>query len=145
MTVSRLGIEHIDAMADLHAAAFPKPEAWEAQAFHDLLSVPTTQAFGVWEDPALVALLLVQFIDPELEVLTIATAPAMRRQGLARRLIEQVERELQPQKSMLDVAADNLSAIAFYETQGFFADGRRTGYYKRLEGERVDAILMTKR
>ena len=55
------------------------------------------------------------------------------------------ERELRPEKSMLDVAADNLGAIAFYESLGFFAEGRRIGYYKRLEGNRIDAILMTKR
>lgn len=146
MTPEQLAPDHAEAMAKLHAAVFPAPDAWSQSAFRDLLQMPTALAYGVWaEGGVLAAMLLIQYTAPELEILTIATDPAHQRQGLARRLIRHAERELRPAKSMLDVAADNSGAIAFYESLGFFAEGRRKGYYKRLEGDRVDAILMTKR
>ena len=145
MTCTHLAAEHVGEMARLHAAAFPASEAWRESAVRDLIQIPTTHAYGFWAGEALAAMLLVQFVTPDLEILTIATNPDYRRQGLAQRLIHHAEGELNPEKTMLDVAADNLGAIAFYESLGFFPDGRRTGYYKRLEGDRVDAILMTKR
>lgn len=145
MTLARLTPEHVDAMARLHAEAFPASEVWSGSAFCDLIQSPTARAYGIWAHEKLAALLMVQYVNPELEILTIATTPTHRRRGLAQRLIQHAERELRPEKSMLDVAADNLGAIAFYESLGFFAEGRRTGYYKRLEGNRIDAILMTKR
>jgi ribosomal-protein-alanine N-acetyltransferase len=144
MTPEQLTPDHAEAMAKLHAAAFPAPDAWSESALRDLVQMPTALAYGVWTGEELAAMFLIQYTGPELEILTIATDPTHRRQGLARRLLRHAERELRPAKSMLDVAADNSGAIAFYESLGFFAEGRRKGYYKRLEGDRVDAILMTK-
>jgi ribosomal-protein-alanine N-acetyltransferase len=42
----------------------------------------------------------------------------------------------------LEVAADNPGAIALYAVAGFEAVGRRAGYYGRLAGGSVDAIVM---
>lgn len=145
MTPVLLGSDHVEPMAQVHAAAFSEHEAWTANAFLDLIRLSSTAALGIKDGQTLNALLLVQFADPELEILTIATAPDARRQGLARHLIAHAEQQFRPQKMMLDVAADNVGAIAFYNSLGFREDARRKGYYKRLEGARVDAILMSKR
>ena len=145
MTPILLGPDHVQAMATLHASAFSDQEAWSANAFLDLVILPSTTAFGIGNGSTLRAVLLVQWADPELEILTVATAPEARRQGLAEHLIAHAEQQFQPEKTMLDVAADNLGAIAFYNSLGFVEDARRKGYYKRLEGQRVDAILMSKR
>ena len=144
MTLTLLGPDHVGAMADLHASAFSAQEAWTASALLDLVILPSSSAFGLFDGGNLRALLLVQFADPELEILTIATAPDARRQGLANQLIAHAERKFGPSKTMLDVAADNVGAIAFYNSLGFLEDARRKGYYNRLEGQRVDAILMSK-
>ena len=144
----RLGPERSSLLAQLHAEAFPPEEAWNEAAFEGLLSRASTRAFGMERDAGLAAFLLVQFVHPEAEILTLATAPDFQRLGLAQTLVRNTESELRQQgleKWLLDVAADNLPAIAFYRKIGFEEDGRRAGYYNRLEGSRIDAILMSKR
>ena len=133
--------------AALHARAFPIEEAWTAADFADLLSLSTTEAEELTSDGALVSFLVAQVVAGEAEILTLATEPEARRQGFAQRLLAQMEKRLRPSglsKWLLDVAADNQGARAFYEALGFQTDGRRKDYYKRLEGRRVDAILMSK-
>ena len=144
----RLGPEHSLQLAQLHARAFPPEEAWGETAFAGLLSQASTCAFGLERDSKLAAFILVQFVPPEAEILTLATAPTFQRLGLAEALVRNTEFELRQEgleKWLLDVAADNHPAIAFYRTVGFEEDGRRPGYYNRLEGSRIDAILMSKR
>ena len=45
---------------------------------------------------------------------------------------------------LLDVAAINTSAVAFYTALGFTQDGNRRQYYTLRDGKRSDAILMSK-
>ena len=146
-SVIALDRKDADAMAVLHAAAFPVGEAWTASAFKDLFNQPATLARGVRGDDALVAFVMVQFVKGEAEILTLATAPQAQRRGHARALIEALEQELRTvdlKKWLLDVRSDNSGAMAFYKTLGFHKDGTRRNYYKRLEGGRIDAILMSK-
>lgn len=143
----QLGLEHSDQLAQLHTLAFRSEDAWTANAFSGLLSQASTRALGVRSGANLAAFILVQFVRPEAEILTLATAPEFQRRGLAQNLVQMAEFELQHdglEKWLLDVAADNHPAIAFYQKIGFQADGRRPAYYNRLEGKRVDAILMSK-
>lgn len=134
-------------MAELHSVAFPASEAWPINAFKDLVAQQTTTTAGLVIDGDLQAMLVAQFVAGEAEILTLATAPAVRRCGFAGKLLSDVEQRLRPSgltKWLLDVAADNVGAIAFYEKHGFQVDGRRSNYYNRLEGQRIDAILMSK-
>ena len=136
-----------DDLAALHALAFAKEEAWTESAFRGLLEQPATLARGVRADDVLQAFILIQFVRGEAEILTLATAPHAQRRGLARALLQSLEQELQPaglRKWLLDVAADNLPARAFYQSLGFQTDSIRQNYYKRLEGGPTDAILMSK-
>ncbi len=135
------------AMAELHGAAFPASEAWSVSAFSDMMRQSSTQAEGIFANAELQTLLLVQFVAGEAEILTLATAPDARRRGLAQQALDGMEKKLAPlglTKWLLDVAADNTGARAFYDKLGFQVDGRRAKYYKRLEGTPVDAILMSK-
>lgn len=147
MSLVRLGPVHSTVLAQLHAQSFPSEEAWDIAAFDGLLSQSSTQGFGFYSEARLAAFLLAQFIRPEAEILTLATAPDFQRRGLAQKLVRDTENELRMdglEKWLLDVAEDNPQAIAFYHKIGFREDGRRAGYYKRLEGMRVGAILMSK-
>ncbi|MEO1660688.1 MAG: ribosomal protein S18-alanine N-acetyltransferase [Pseudomonadota bacterium] len=133
--------------AALHARAFAAEEAWPEAAFADLLDLPTTEFAQIKDGDQVVSFILVQFAAGEADILTLATAPELRRQGYAQRLLTEIETRLRPrglQKWLLDVAADNIGARGFYEALGFQCDGRRKDYYKRLEGGRVDAMLMSK-
>lgn len=148
MTVSKiLTVDDAAAMTDLHGAAFPTPDAWTIAAFTELIAQPSTHAEGIAVDNRLQTLLVVQFVAGEAEILTLATAPEAQRRGLADKTLQRLEQRLRPAgltKWLLDVAADNAAARAFYEKLGFQVDGQRANYYKRLEGTRVHAILMSK-
>ena len=136
-----------DRMAVLHQRAFPRGEAWAANAFKDLLNQPSVRGQALEQGSDLFAFILVQYVAGQAEILTLATDPSYRRRGAARYLLTGMEQQLgleRLEKWLLDVAADNAGAIAFYEKLGFQRDGRRSGYYKRLEGPAMDAILMSK-
>jgi ribosomal-protein-alanine N-acetyltransferase len=142
-----LGAENAAEMAQVHQAAFPDAQAWGARQFEELLRQTSVQSRAVVEQGKILSFLLVQIAADQAEILTIATLPAARRQGAAAALLIDAEPRLVRDGIkvwLLEVAEDNRDAIAFYQALGFRTDGRRRSYYQRLEGNRVDAILMSK-
>ena len=135
--------ENAKQIATLHASAFQKDEAWDAKAIIDLLAQPQNKAFGL--GVPLQAFIIVQHIAPEAEILTLATAPSAKRKGYAAGLITEATKQLSVEKWLLDVAEDNHAAIALYEHLGFKRDGIRANYYRRENGQTVDAVLMSLR
>lgn len=127
------------ALADIHARAFD--HGWSGAEIAALLETPGT--FAVTEARGFI---LVRAIAGEAEIITLAVAPDARRQGLARRLVEQaVVRALAlgAEALFLEVADDNIPALALYRGLGFQVVGRRRGYYARPRGEpAVDALVM---
>lgn len=147
MIVKPLDQGKLHEVAALHQRAFPAGEGWTENAITQMLAAPKADARGVFIADRLVGFMIVQFVAGEAEILTLATDPGDQRRGLGRFLFHKFSEDLSPlglQTWLLDVAADNLNAIAFYAALGFKIDGRRRDYYKRLEGGRVDAILMSK-
>lgn len=145
--ITPLGQHDSERLAKLHFDAFPPGEAWDQNQFEELLRQDSVMGYALDKGEGLRCAILVQFAADQAEILTLATAPTDRRNGLARCLMGKVEADLITRGMtvwLLDVAADNAPAIKFYQKTGFSADGRRAGYYKRLEGNRVDAILMSK-
>jgi len=131
-----------DALAALHAAAFEAP--WSAAAIAQVLSGPG--AFGLLaSDGAPLGMILARAIAGEAEILTIAVAPAARRRGLGRILVD-AARALAVQAGaetlFLEVAVDNAAAIALYTAAGFVSAGRRPGYYDRGDAGRIDALIL---
>ncbi len=83
----------------------------------------------------------------EAEIVTIATDPGAQRQGSARRLLATFEGQASERgatRVFLEVAADNLAAIALYQAAGYHEVARRAGYYNRSGGGRVDALILEK-
>ncbi|HJT07568.1 MAG TPA: GNAT family N-acetyltransferase, partial [Stellaceae bacterium] len=77
------------------------------------------------------------------EILTLGVAPAARRSGVARAMLNDLFRRarLAGARSVgLEAAADNLAARRLYETCGFSQTGQRPGYYRRA-GATVDALV----
>jgi ribosomal-protein-alanine N-acetyltransferase len=90
------------------------------------------------------AYLCTRIISPEAELLRIAVAPAARRQGLGRRLLERLVADLGRQAITtlhLEVAENNQPALHLYRQFGFTPAGRRPGYYDQ---GRTAALLLTK-
>ncbi len=143
-----LSSTHSTRLAEVHALAFQGDGAWDAAAFSDLLNRPTTYGLGAFVGGEITSFVLIQVVADTAEILTLATHPKAERTGLATRLLNAFEHQIPvegAQTWLLDVAADNHRAISFYQKLGFEIDGHRPGYYKRLEGKRIDAILMSKR
>ncbi len=117
-----------EALAALHAACFAThPAPWPASGFRDLLADPKT---FVIEAPG--AFLAGRVVAGEAELLTLATAPHARRQGLARRLLARFDAESAARNAaaaFLEVAEDNAPARALYAGAGWRAVGRRPRYY----------------
>jgi ribosomal-protein-alanine N-acetyltransferase len=83
----------------------------------------------------------------EAELLTIATHPGHRRQGLGRAALEAFESVARARGATiahLEVAADNAAAIALYASAGYARSGLRRSYYRSADGTPVDAVLMAK-
>ncbi|MBQ2260848.1 MAG: GNAT family N-acetyltransferase [Loktanella sp.] len=131
-----------EAMADIHAQAFSTTRAWSVAEFRDLIAQPGTVIAG---DDRAFALLRVTL--DEAEVLTIATAPAHRRKGLARSVLSKAEQTAQAKGAtavFLEVAEDNAAARALYAQAGYTQIGRRPGYYLPKDAAPVAALVLRK-
>jgi ribosomal-protein-alanine N-acetyltransferase len=134
--------------ARLHALCFPG-EAWDSADFGGILQI--AGASGRWAvdpaDPLLQpqAFLFDMLLGAAGEIVTLGVAPAARRRGAARALLEDLlvrTRSLGIASLTLEVAEDNAAALALYQSLGFERAGTRPGYYRRLDGRLTDARLL---
>lgn len=131
-------------LAGLHAQAFAAP--WDAAAIDDLLRQAGVFGLGVrGPDVETTAFILCRVVADEAEILTLATAPAVRGQGLGRRLVEAAAETAALRgatRLFLEVADDNAAALALYARTGFIEVGRRRAYYARPGAAAVDARVL---
>ena len=86
--------------------------------------------------------LITTHIAGEAELLRIGVDPAFRRQGIGRRLMEQLVKLCADRETpdvFLEVRQSNDSAISLYEQFGLTSVGRRKNYYHHPD---EDAVLM---
>ncbi|MGE0417553.1 MAG: GNAT family N-acetyltransferase [Acetobacteraceae bacterium] len=132
-----VGVRHAAVLAAIHALAFPPAECWSANVIALQLGIPG--AFGFIDDRG--GMILSRAIADEAEVLTLAVAPAARRQGVALdllRLAMQRAATLGAETMFLEVAEPNEAARALYRRSGFREVGRRLRYY----ADGTDALVM---
>lgn len=140
--VRRASLADVGAIMDIERASFSAP--WPVSAIEEEIER------RAWSRVALAArgeevlgFVVYWVVDKELHLLNLATRPACRRQGVARRMIEYMidegrRRELW--QAVLEVRESNTAALRLYESFGFARVGRRARYYTD-NGE--DAIVMT--
>ena len=127
-------------MAELHALVSASP--WSEASFAQQLSQPDTILFEHAK-----AFALGRAILDEAELLQIATHPEHQRRGIGREVLtgfEQCARTRGCRRLFLEGATSNLAAISLYQSAGWQQDGRRKGYYRHANGQREDALLMSK-
>jgi ribosomal-protein-alanine N-acetyltransferase len=132
-------------LAAVHASAFEAP--WSAA---DIVRFAEDRGgFALVadvEDHAgrIAGFILCRAIAGEAEILTLAVVPAHRRRGIAAALVETAAAmaAANAEAMFLEVAEDNSGALALYQRLGFAVAGRRAGYYGRVAGGAVDAIVM---
>ena len=133
--------EDAEALARIHAAAFPDP--WDAEVIGGFLR--SSEVVGLIAEAPPAAFGLCRRIVDEAEVLTLAVAPEHRRRGLGGALLEAMAsraRRLAGAKALfLEVARDNDAGLALYRTAGFTEVGVRRAYYSRPKGA-MDALVL---
>lgn len=130
-------------MARIHTASFER--GWSAEEIRELLDQPGGKSFVYEQDGKRAGFALVRFVADECEILAIAVDEAYKRRGIGRDLLAHVHFYSQRDgihQVFLEVAEDNLAAIALYAGAGYVENGRRKGYYRRWHGRRVDALTM---
>jgi tRNA threonylcarbamoyladenosine biosynthesis protein TsaB len=123
----------------LHAECFSAP--WHADDFTALAGSPTAIGLIAQVGGEPVGFLLARQAAGEVEILTIGTRPAFRRQGIGRALVGALmERARAGGGTVLfiEVATGNAAARALYGTLGFDEAGRRQAYYANGE----DAVIL---
>lgn len=132
------------ALARTHAEAFAgSGRAWSEAEFAALLARPGAVLTG----DARAFVLGCVTLD-EAEVLTLATAPAHRRRGLARATLAAFLDHVAKAgatRVFLEVDADNAAARALYGQAGFSLCGTRRGYCRHPDGRRSDALVLERR
>ena len=129
-------------LAALHARAIEVPRPWTRDEFAALLATPQVH---IHEAGA--AFALGRSLAGQAELLTLATDPAARRRGLARRALASFEAEAAQRgatEAFLEVAVNNAPALALYASAGWAHVGARRGYYTAPDGARIDAAVMHK-
>lgn len=133
-----------EALAALHARCFTTPPPWSAASFAATLADPATRLLA---DPQGRGFALLRIAADEAELLTLATDPAARRQGIARALLDRFDRTaaaLGARTAFLEVAEDNGPARALYAGCGWQPAGRRPGYYRLAGAPPLTAVILRK-
>ena len=144
MKLDRAGLVDAAGMAAVHATSFDEP--WGPEEIAALLDGPGGFGLVVREPAAeaIVAFILARAVADEAEVLTLAVDPARRRSGVGQALVEAAAIAAAAAGAhalFLEVASDNIAALALYRAAGFGQVGQRPAYYHRATGA-IDALVL---
>jgi ribosomal-protein-alanine N-acetyltransferase len=120
------------------------PTAWTAEAFWAELAQPRSRWYVIAEGAAgeLLGYAGLMVSGSQADVQTVAVAPAGQRRGLGARLVRELLGEAGRRHAasvLLEVRADNATAIRLYRRYGFEQISIRRRYY---QPEDVDALIM---
>ncbi|HTM42991.1 MAG TPA: ribosomal protein S18-alanine N-acetyltransferase [Terriglobales bacterium] len=133
--------EDIDALLALEREA-PTAAHWSRAQYEAIFqaSAPRRLCLLAEKGPSQ-AFLVAQTAGPEWELENIAVAPAARRRGLGKQLLQELLRLARQQHALavlLEVRASNAAARALYQSCGFIEAGFRPSYY---QDPKEDAII----
>lgn len=142
LTIRNMTESDVDAIAFLEKQAFP--DAWTSQSIHDTFC--QRQAFIVVaeDDGKTVGYCIVYHVLDEGEIARVAVDSSCRRQGVGRKILDQVSdicAEKGVTRLLLDVRESNVAARTFYQSYGFQEDGIRKNFY---DTPKEHAVLMSK-
>ncbi|MBL28003.1 MAG: 30S ribosomal protein S18 alanine N-acetyltransferase [Rhodospirillaceae bacterium] len=107
---------------------------------------PAASRSSASRDDVLHGFALVRATLDEAEILTICTAPGVRRRGVGFAIVTAACAYcggLGIQRLFLEVSVENAPALALYARAGFAVIGRRAGYYQPQDGgPPIDALVL---
>ncbi|MDQ3032700.1 MAG: ribosomal protein S18-alanine N-acetyltransferase [Myxococcota bacterium] len=142
--LSEMTERDLDEVVRIAESAFAPP--WTRDGFEDELARTVARCRVARDSPGgpVLAYTIWWVIAGEQQLLTIASAPAARRRGLARALLDEMIAEGEAQgvtECFLEVRPSNTAAITLYRALGFEHVDARVGYYD--DGE--SAAVMVRR
>lgn len=144
MQLKPLSPEMVEHILPIENVAFSHP--WTPGNFADALRSGYTGRVLVQGETVLGYFLAMQVLD-EVHLLNITVSPLYQKQGLGRRLLDQLQHwcrhTAKARWLWLEVRESNNHARQLYERYGFTQVGARKKYYPVHHGERETAILMS--
>lgn len=148
VSTRRAGMADCVVLSEIHASSFKR--AWSDAEFEALLVQPGVHAllaeynrrFG---SRAPAGFILYRLAADEAEILSVAVAPAYRRRGVGKTLLENTLRQVYragAQSIHLEVEDSNHAAIGLYRGVEFRESGRRPGYYAQGRETPGGALVM---
>ncbi|MGE3248285.1 MAG: GNAT family N-acetyltransferase [Beijerinckiaceae bacterium] len=130
---------------DLHRDAFAR--GWSRDEFQALILDPAVLADGCFDPDSdqLFGFAMSRRAADEAEVLTIVVDRALREAGIGLGLLtDHIEalRRFGVRRLLLEVAEDNVAALALYRRLDFRKVGERPGYYPSSSGARIAAQIL---
>ncbi len=135
-----------DAVARLHARSFYR--GWPREDIEAYLldpDTPTLVACDVRRNVAGFAML--RILGDDVELMTIAVDTKHQGRGVGEALLKACFEDLMmtpARRMILEVAADNPSALRLYQKLGFSKLSERKGYYARPDGQPATALVMVR-
>src|ERR1700722_19426174 len=138
ITIRPLGYSDLPQVIAIERRAFTSP--WSLSMFVLELSKPSGIYLAAVQGSEIIGYVICARYVEAYHVMTLATAPEHRREGIASALLDAViARAGEDANYTLEVRVSNVGAIALYERYGFRSVGTRPRYYAD-NGE--DAIIM---
>ena len=118
----------LTAIVSLEQDSFSNP--WTPAALAEMLTSEVTRLYVArHETRGVVAFCACWLIDDELQINTVAVNADLRRQGIARGLLDFVLADTAARTATLEVRASNDAARKLYESLGFSVTAIRANYY----------------
>lgn len=135
--------EDLDEVLAIEAVSFPNP--WSRSLFESELKNPISNSYALKlradNKERIGAYIVFWMLHGEAHVLNIATAPDLRRTGLARELLEFSIAQMRQSlvfEVFLEARKSNIAALSLYKDMGF-----RESYVRKKYYQNEDAIVMT--
>ena len=135
--------QDIDEILTIEQSVFATP--WSRQKLLDSFSNPNTHVQLIMHNEQIAGYLITLNSIDFLDILTLAIAPQMQRQGLGKRLLDDLLQRLELHNAhaiLLEVRISNVSAINFYQQYGFELIDTREKYYSNLEDAKILRLLI---
>lgn len=144
MIIRPAALADAEALSRVHVQSFG--DGWTPEDIRTWIAHPEGIARVADENREQFAFALALAAGEDAELLTIATQPSHRGRGLGHMIfaaldVEAARRGLK--RWILEVARNNLPAIALYKSEGFVEIAVRKAYYEQPQG-RVDALVMSR-
>ena len=126
-------------LESIHKQCFPN--YWRTMEFADMFMIK-----GAW---AVICdnmgLGILRIIGDEAEIITIATLPEYRQQGIGKKIVQSMlglAKKQNVKEIFLEVRESNIAAQKLYLSAGFAIISKRKNYYHNEDGTCEDALIM---